>query len=72
MTMICERCYAPIGEDESLVRLAHIDRARPDGSITWMYAYVHLSVCVTPRPVPHERPDIGSWDTARGIGGFRS
>lgn len=72
MTMICERCYAPIADGESLVRLAHIDHAHPDGSVTWMYAYVHLSVCATPRPAPHERPDTGSWDAARGIGGYRA
>lgn len=72
MTMICERCYTPIDEGESLVRLAHIDQAHPDGSVTWTYAYVHLTACVTPRPAPHERPDTGSWDTARGIGGFRT
>ncbi len=72
MTMICERCYAPIGQGESLVRLAHIDQAHPDGSITWMYAYVHLTARATPRAVPHERPDTGSWDSARGIGGYRS
>lgn len=72
MTMICERCYAPIGEGESLVRLAHIDHAHADGSITWMYAYVHLTACVTPRPAPHERPNTGTWDSTRGIGGYRS
>lgn len=70
--MLCERCFAPIGEGESLVRLAHIDHAHPDGSVTWAYAYVHLTACATPRPAPHERPDAGGWDAARGIGGFRA
>jgi hypothetical protein len=69
---LCERCYAPIEEGESLVRLAHIERAHADGSVTWAYAYVHLTACATPRPAPHERPDTGSWDAARGIRGFRS
>lgn len=71
MILICERCYGPIDESESMVRLAHIDQAHPDGSITWAYAYVHLSACATARPAVHERPDTGSWDAARGIGGYR-
>lgn len=70
--MLCERCYAPIEQGESLVRLAHIDRAHPDGSITWAYAYLHRTACAGPRPAPHERPDTGSGDAARGIGGLRS
>lgn len=73
MIMICERCFASIGEGESLVRLAHIDHAHSDGSVTWVYAYVHLTACgAAPRAVDHERPDTGTWDAARGIGGFRS
>ncbi len=72
MIMICERCYTPIGEGESLVRLAHIDHAHPDGSVTWAYAYVHLTACAAPRVADHGRPDTGTWDAARGIGGFRS
>lgn len=71
MIMICERCYAPIGEGESLVRLAHIDRAYQDGSIDWVHAYVHLDACVASRVADHERPDTGTWDQARGIGGYR-
>ncbi len=69
--MLCERCCARIDEGESSVRLAHIDRAHPDGSITWVHAHVHLTACVTPRRPAHERPDTGTWDAARGIGGFR-
>ena len=68
MIMLCERCCAPIGAGESLVRYAHIDRALPDGSIMWIYAYVHTAACAPPRPAPHERPDQGGWDAARGIG----
>lgn len=63
---------SPIGEGESLVRLAHIDNAHADGSVTWAYAYVHLTACATPRPAPQGRPDTGGWDAARGIGGFRT
>ncbi|MDN5750477.1 MAG: hypothetical protein L0H64_18530 [Pseudonocardia sp.] len=71
MIMICERCCAPIDEGESVVRLAHIDHVHPDGSVTWVYAYLHVDACVAPRPAVHERPDTGGWDAARGIGGFR-
>ncbi len=72
MIVLCERCCAPIGEGESLVRLARIDRAHADGSVTWVYAFVHLQVCATPRPARHERPDTTGWDAARGIGGYRA
>jgi hypothetical protein len=72
MIMVCERCCAPIAEGESLVRLAHIDRAHADGSVSWVHAYVHLDVCVAPRPAQHERPDTSGWDAARGIGGYRA
>lgn len=72
MIMLCERCCAPIGEGDSLVRLARIDRAHADGSVTWVHAHFHLEPCAPPRPAPHERPDTGAWDAARGIGGFRA
>jgi hypothetical protein len=72
MIVLCERCCAPIGEGESLVRLARIDRAHADGSVTWVHAHVHLDVCVEPRPAPHERPDTSGWDATRGVGGHRS
>jgi len=45
-----------IDEGESLVRLAHIDQAHPEGSVIWAYAYVHVTACATPRPAAHERP----------------
>jgi hypothetical protein len=71
MIMLCERCYAPIEDGESIVRLAHIDQAQADGGISWLYAYVHTTACVTPRPAPHERPNTGAWDPERGIGAHR-
>ncbi len=72
MIMICERCYTLIGQDESLVRLAHIDQVHPDGSVVWVYAYVHVTACATPRAAVQERPDTGAWNPARGVGGFRT
>lgn len=72
MIMICERCCAPIADGEALVRFAHIDRAHPDGSISWLHTYVHTAACIRPRPAPHERPDQGTWDASRGIGGHRA
>ncbi|WP_300009755.1 hypothetical protein [Pseudonocardia sp.] len=71
MIMICERCFTEIGAGESMVRMAHIDRAHHDGSVDWVYAYVHVTACVSDRPAAHERPDTGSWDKARGVGGLR-
>jgi hypothetical protein len=71
MIMLCERCCAPIGDDEPMLRLAHIDDALLDGSIRWVHSYVHTTPCVAERVAPHERPDTGAWDPARGIGGFR-
>jgi hypothetical protein len=35
MITLCERCCVPIADGEPVVRYAHIDRAHPDGSITW-------------------------------------
>jgi hypothetical protein len=35
-----------------VVRYAHIDRAHPDGSITWNHSYVHTAGCALPRPAP--------------------
>lgn len=72
MIMLCERCCAPIGDGEPVVRLAHVDHARPDGTIAWTYAFVHTTACLAVRPAPHERPDTGAWDPARGIGGLRA
>ena len=75
MIMLCERCFAPIGDGESIVRLAHIDEALPGGSIRWVHSYLHTgsaTQCVAERSAPHERPDLGAWDPARGIGGRRA
>ncbi|SHK29178.1 hypothetical protein SAMN05443637_104257 [Pseudonocardia thermophila] len=71
MIMLCERCCGQIGEAEPVVRLAHIDHAHPDGTITWRHSFLHAKGCEAPRPADHERPDFGSWDSARGIGGLR-
>lgn len=71
MIMICERCYSPVGEDEPVVRLAHIDRAHADGSVTWVHSYVHTTACAEPATPAHQRPDTGSWDSSRGVGGHR-
>lgn len=72
MTMLCERCCAFLGDGESVVRYAHIDRAHPDGKITWVHTYVHIGACATPRAASHERPDTGAWDPGRGIGSYRT
>ena len=72
MIMLCERCYAPIHEGAPVLRLAHIDRAHPDGSISWNHSYLHTAGCALPRPAPHERPDTGEWDASRSIGVHRS
>jgi hypothetical protein len=73
MVMLCERCCNPIGDHESMVRYAHIDRAHDDGSITWVHTYVHTrGDCLAPRPAVHERPDQGGWDASRGIGAHRT
>ena len=71
MIMLCERCCAQITESEPVVRLAHIDHARRDGTLVWRHSFVHSGGCAAPRPAEHERPDTGTWDPARGIGGLR-
>jgi hypothetical protein len=71
MILLCERCFAPIADGEPVVRLAHIDAARPDGSIAWVYSYLHTTPCIAPYPVMPERPDTGAWNPARGIASRR-
>ncbi len=72
MIMLCERCFASVdGDDENVVRLAHIADAHADGSIAWNYTYVHTAGCAEPRVPEHQRPDTGSWDASRGIGSRR-
>lgn len=67
MIMLCERCYSPIVDGEAVLRLAHIDGARPDGHVSWVHTYVHTAACTTVAPAAHERPDTGEWDPARGV-----
>lgn len=67
MVMICERCFTPVDEDQAFVRFGHVDSADRLGNITFIYTYVHTTACVMPRLAPHERPDTGAWDPARGI-----
>jgi hypothetical protein len=71
MIKICERCYAPIDDDEPVARLAHIHEAYPDGSVTWHYSYAHAAAspfCAEDPTATAERPDTGDWDPTRGIG----
>jgi hypothetical protein len=72
MIMICERCFTRIGHGEAAVRLPQIGDARPDGSVTWRYSYVHpagAAACGATRHRDGHRPDTGAWNPARGIGG---
>ena len=49
MIMLCERCFAPIGDDEPVVRLL----GGADGGVRWGYRYRHpggVPRCVPPRP----------------------
>jgi hypothetical protein len=75
MIMICERCYAPIDEGGTVVRLAHVEEAYADGSMVWRYSYVHpagAAACGATLPPGAQRPDTGGWDPARGMGGGRA
>ncbi|MDN5857595.1 MAG: hypothetical protein L0H84_03145 [Pseudonocardia sp.] len=71
MIMLCEHCCAQLGDDEPVVRLAHIDHARRDGTVVWRHAFLHPGGCAAPRIADHERPDMGTWDPARGVAGIR-
>ncbi len=71
MIMLCERCLAPIDDGEAFVRFGYVGSAEFSGDITSIYTYVHTTACVLPRVAPHERPDTGAWDPARGIGSRR-
>jgi hypothetical protein len=54
MIMLCERCFAPIADDEPVVRLF----GPADGGIRWGYQHLGGSPrCVPPRLVPHGRPE---------------
>lgn len=72
MIMLCERCFAVIGDGEPVLRLAHIDHSDVEGTVTWVHTYVHTASCSPPQPAAHELPDTGAWDPARGIGSRRS
>jgi hypothetical protein len=74
MIKICERCYAPIDDNEPVIRMAHVHEAYPDGSVTWHYAYTHAVAspsCTDGLADTGRRPDTGDWDPARGIGPSR-
>lgn len=71
MIMLCERCLTPIDDGEGFVPFAHLDGADLGGNLTWVHSFVHTAGCVLPRFAPHERPDTGAWDPARGIGSRR-
>jgi hypothetical protein len=64
---LCERCFAPIGNDEPMVRDAH-----PQGAARRLYTYRHLGRCVALRHPSHPRPSTGSWDPRRGVGVLRT
>ena len=56
MIMLCERCFAPIADEEPVVRLF----VPADHGVHGSYRYQQLggsSRCVPPRLVPHGRPD---------------
>jgi hypothetical protein len=65
MIMLCERCFAPIADDEPVVRLF----SPADGGIRWGYRYQHLGGsprCVPPRLVPNGWSESGP-DRKQGI-----
>ncbi|HVL85259.1 MAG TPA: hypothetical protein VM367_13375 [Pseudonocardia sp.] len=68
MIRICERCYGVIPADEPVLRLAHIDHARRDGTVKWRHSYLHpaggCGVLEAPRR-PAKRPDRGDWNPVR-------
>ncbi|MFP5021748.1 hypothetical protein [Pseudonocardia phyllosphaerae] len=47
MILICERCYGAVDpETEPYVRLAHIEHAAADGTVSWRDAVAHTGGCV--------------------------
>jgi hypothetical protein len=69
--ILCERCFARIGDDEPVVRLI----GRADGGIRWGYRYQHpsgVAQCLPPRPAAHVRPDTDDLEAARGIAVHRT
>ena len=71
MIMLCERCFAPIDGGSRWCGSRTSTPRTADGSISWVHSYLHTDGCAAPRPAPHERPDTGAWNPARGIGSRR-
>jgi hypothetical protein len=65
--ILCERCFASIGDGEPMVRDAH-----PQGAARWVHTYRHLGPCAALRHSPHRRPSTGAWDPRRGVGVLRT
>ncbi|GEL19961.1 hypothetical protein [Pseudonocardia asaccharolytica] len=67
MIRLCERCYSPIERGEDHVRLAHIDGAQADGTLSWCYSYLHTAACcaVAGERSAAEPPDTGDWNPVR-------
>jgi hypothetical protein len=63
MIILCERCFAPVEEDEPMVR---------EGTAHGVYTYRHLGRCAVPRRPLHGRPNTGAWNPQRGIGVLRT
>jgi hypothetical protein len=36
-----------------------------------VHSFLHTMACAGPQPAPHERPNTGAWNPARGIGSHR-
>lgn len=52
MTLLCERCYAPIDPvSERYFQLAHIANADRTGNVAWNHATVHTDPCGAATPV---------------------
>jgi hypothetical protein len=65
--ILCERCFAPIGDDEPMVRDSQLQ-----GAARWVHTYRHLGRCAALRQPAHRRPSTGSWDARRGVGVLRT
>lgn len=65
--ILCERCFAPIEDDEPMVR-----DPRPEGTAYRVHTYRHLGRCGALRRPLHRRPNTGAWDPQRGIGVLRT
>jgi hypothetical protein len=68
MTLLCERCYAPIDPlTERFTTLAHIDAVEPDGTIRWVHSALHTAACgqLARDRSAAEPPHTGDWDATR-------